>query len=375
MSNAVKIFLCGDVMTGRGIDQILPFPGNPLLHEAVVKDANEYVMLAEAVSGPIPRPAGFDYIWGDAIQELERHRPDVRIINLETSITASDDYWKGKEVLYRMNPKNAGCINAAKIDCCCLANNHVLDWGYSGLRDTLETLDKAGLRHAGAGGDLKEARAPAIMTPAKKCRVIVFSCGCDTAGVPPGWAATVDRAGVNYLKDYSANSVLTIRDMVGEVKGEDDIVVFSIHWGGNWGYYISGEQREFAHGLIDLAGVDIVYGHSSHHVKGIEVYRNKPIVYGCGDFLNDYEGIQGYEFFRGDLGLMYFITMDATARSLVSLEMSPTQVRKFRVNLAGADDVRWLKNTLDREGEKLGTMVDQKGGVLALRQKAVVSSQ
>jgi poly-gamma-glutamate capsule biosynthesis protein CapA/YwtB (metallophosphatase superfamily) len=131
----IHLFLAGDVMTGRGIDQVLPHPGNPVLYEPWVRDAREYVQLAERLHGPIARPVDLDYLWGDALAELQQAGMDVRIINLETSITSSEDYWPAKEVLYRMHPGNAGCLTVARIDCCCLANNHVLDWGYQGLAE------------------------------------------------------------------------------------------------------------------------------------------------------------------------------------------------------------------------------------------------
>ncbi|MCK4748627.1 MAG: CapA family protein, partial [Bacteroidales bacterium] len=83
--SAITIFMCGDVMLGRGIDQILPHPGNPTLHESFVKSAEGYVELAERLNGPIPRSAGYSYIWGIALEELGQSLPDLRIINLETS--------------------------------------------------------------------------------------------------------------------------------------------------------------------------------------------------------------------------------------------------------------------------------------------------
>src|SRR5947208_16970240 len=89
----IGMFLCGDVMTGRGIDQVLPHPGNPVLYESYIRDARDYVQLAERVNGPIPRPVSFSYIWGDALSELERAGTDGRIINLETSITTSEAHW------------------------------------------------------------------------------------------------------------------------------------------------------------------------------------------------------------------------------------------------------------------------------------------
>src|SRR6478672_12806692 len=129
LNQAICVFFCGDVMTGRGIDQILPYPGNPVLYESYVRDAREYVAIAEAVNGPIPRPVDFAYIWGDALEELDRAGTDLRIVNLETSITVNEEGWLNKPVHYRMNPANVGCITAARIDCCSLANNHMLDWG------------------------------------------------------------------------------------------------------------------------------------------------------------------------------------------------------------------------------------------------------
>jgi poly-gamma-glutamate synthesis protein (capsule biosynthesis protein) len=150
-TDLITLFLSGDVMTGRGIDQILPHPSDPVIHEGYMKDARGYVEIAEKVNGPIPRSVAPGYIWGDALDELERVAPDLRIVNLETAVTRSDDYWKGKEIHYRMHPGNIDCITAAKIDICALANNHILDWGYTGLKETLETLKKAKIRSVGQG--------------------------------------------------------------------------------------------------------------------------------------------------------------------------------------------------------------------------------
>jgi poly-gamma-glutamate capsule biosynthesis protein CapA/YwtB (metallophosphatase superfamily) len=251
MPRNIKIFMCGDIMTGRGIDQVLPHLSDPLIHESYLKNARGYVTLAEAANGPIRQPVSFGYIWGDALAELKRAAPDVSLINLETSITASNDFWKGKGIPYRMNPQNIASLTAANIDVCALANNHVLDWGY----------------------------------------------------------------------------------------------------------HIPRRQTEFAHRLIDDGGVDIVHGHSSHHVKAIEVYKSKLILYGCGDFLNDYEGISGYEEFRADLSLMYFATLDVSTGNLLDLQMAAMQIRRFQIQRASQADPRWLGETLNREGRPFGTRV------------------
>jgi poly-gamma-glutamate capsule biosynthesis protein CapA/YwtB (metallophosphatase superfamily) len=358
ISNLITVFMCGDVMTGRGIDQVLPHPSNPLIHEPYMRSAKGYVELAEKANGPILQPVDFSYIWGDALEEFESVVPDLRIINLETSVTKSDDYWKSKGINYRMNPENIPCITAGKIDCCSLANNHVLDWGYKGLIETLETLKKVNVKSAGAAQNLIEAETPAVMEVQGKGRVIVFSFGSVRSGIPFSWAATEGKPGVNLLKDVSDKTVRYIKEKVQKVKQRGDIVVASIHWGSNWGYEIPREQTEFAHKLIDNASVDVIHGHSSHNIKGIEIYKDKPVIYGCGDFLNDYEGVSGYKDFRDDLGMMYFVCMDPLNRELVYLRMTPTQIKRFRVNRASRAEVFWLRDTLNREGKNFGTRVE-----------------
>ena len=70
--NAITIFLCGDVMTGRGIDQILPHPSDPTIYESYMKSAQGYVKIAEEVNGSIDFPVSFSYIWGNALKEMDR---------------------------------------------------------------------------------------------------------------------------------------------------------------------------------------------------------------------------------------------------------------------------------------------------------------
>lgn len=353
-AEAISLFLCGDVMTGRGIDQVLPHPGKPALHEPYLEDARRYLRLAESVNGPIPQPVDFDYIWGDALEVLERAATDVKIINLETSITCSDCYWPYKAIHYRMHPRNVGCIAAAGINCCCLANNHVGDWGLEGLRETLEVLDAAGVAHAGAGRNAAEAASPAILPIVGKGRVLVFAFGSTTSGIPEEWQATQDRPGVNLLTDLSETSARDVVNRVGQVRRAGDIVVVSIHWGGNWGYPIPQAQIDFAHRLVE-GGVDIVHGHSSHHVKAIEVYQERLILYGCGDFLDDYEGIDERDEFRSDLALMYLVKVEPGTGRLREADLVPMQMRRFRLNHCSEPDAKWLCDLLNRQGGPFGT--------------------
>jgi len=359
------LFLCGDVMTGRGIDQVLPHPVEPQLYEQFVTTALDYVRIAEAANGPIPKPVGFDYIWGEALSALQRYRPDLRLINLETSITTHQSPWP-KSVNYRMSPANVPCLTAAGIDCCSLANNHVMDWGRPGLADTLDTLRRAGIAVAGAGRNLSESERPSIMAIAGKGRVIVFSFGSTTSGIPRDWSAGPDRAGVNLLTDLSEQTIKRIAAQARAVKRNGDVLVASIHWGSNWGYDIPPEQIAFAHGLIDAAGIDVVHGHSSHHAKAIEVYQGKLVLYGCGDLLNDYEGIADFSEFRDDLALMYFATVNTSSGRLERLVAVPFQIRNFSLQRPKPADYDWLRDTLSREGARFGTRFDLTDDALTL---------
>jgi len=351
---SIKLFLCGDVMTGRGIDQILARPCDAEIHERYVESATGYVRLAEDANGPIPRGVAPSYIWGDALAELARAKPDRRIINLETAVTCSED-WLPKGINYRMSPANVNCLTAAGIDCCVLANNHVLDWGERGLIETVETLRAAALATAGAGANRAQAEASAVLPVAGRGRILVFAVCSESSGVPPDWAATDRAPGVDFLPELSPRIVERLARRIAVAKQPGDIVVVSIHWGGNWGYAVAPEETAFARALIDVAGVDVAHGHSSHHPKAIEVYRGKLILYGCGDFINDYEGIRGHEEFRGDLVLMYLPELEAGSGRLIQLELAVMQIRRFRVGRASAADARWLCAVLDREGRRFGT--------------------
>ena len=360
------LFLCGDVMTGRAIDQVLPHPSDPVLYEPAMRSALGYLALAERAHGPIPRRVGWSYVWGEALQELARRRPAVRLVNLETSITRSATPWP-KGINYRMHPDNAACLAAAGIGACALANNHVLDWGRAGLAETLATLRRVHIAPAGAGTDLAAAQAPAVLPLPGGARLLVFAAATGDSGVPPEWAATPERAGVHRLADLSARSVAALAALVRRHRRPGDRVLCSLHWGGNWGYAIAREQRDFAHALIEDAGVDLVHGHSSHHPKAIEVHRGRLVLYGCGDFLDDYEGIGGHEAYRGDLGLMYFPALDLATGELRRLALVPTRIRRFRVEHASRRDRAWLLAMLRRECRPFGCEVVPDGSAFAVR--------
>src|SRR5690348_14242742 len=363
----VTLFVCGDVMLGRGVDQVLPHPGDPQLRETYARDARAYIRLAERANGPVPQPARFSWPWGDALAVLDEVAPDARLINLETSVTRSAGFAPGKAICYRMSPDNLPALSAAHPDACALANNHVLDFGRAGLAETLGALARAGLPAAGAGRDLTHARQPVTVPVRGGGRAVIFACGAASSGIPPRWAATATRPGVDLLPSLSGAAANDLIARMQATRRPGDIVVVSLHWGSNWGYGVADEQVRFAHRLID-GGADLIHGHSSHHPRPVEVYRERLILYGCGDAINDYEGISGYEQFRGDLRLLYFASLAADTGALAALRMVPMQAKNMRLHHASAADSAWLADVLNRISRRFRSHIShQPDGALILR--------
>lgn len=264
-SDVVTVLLGGDVMLGRGVDQVLSRPGDPQLREPHLRDARGYIRLAEHAHGPIPRPEHWNWPWGEVLALLDEAAPDVRLINLETTITAGGRFAEGKTVCYRMHPDNLPALTALRPDVCALANNHILDFGYQGLADTVAALTGAQIQTVGAGADVLAARRPAVLAGRGGHRLLVGSVAVTSAGVPESFAAQADLPGVWLIADTA------LRDAVEEVAAEvlahrrdGDVAIVSVHWGSNWGYAMTASEIAFAHRLID-AGIDVVHGHSLHH--------------------------------------------------------------------------------------------------------------
>lgn len=348
----INLFVCGDVMTGRGIDQILHHPCKPVIHEAYIKDARDYVVLAEQVNGSIPRAVTGSYIWENIASEWNKRQPLIKIINLETAITCSDHHWPNKAVNYRMHPRNLDALSCAQFDICTLANNHILDWDRAGLRETLRTLDGAGIKVAGAGMNKQQAMRPAVYPLSGGRRLLVFAMAATSSGVPSAWEATAEQPGLYLLQSFDGQTLVQIKQNIESYQQSGDLVIVSIHWGANWVSEIPESHRAFAHYLIDEVGVSLIHGHSSHHPLPIEIYRHKAILYGCGDFINDYEGISGMEAFRGDLCFMYFLEFDCQFLELRKMQLVALQIRRFQLHYAASEDMQWLLDRLNNKAFK-----------------------
>jgi poly-gamma-glutamate synthesis protein (capsule biosynthesis protein) len=188
----------------------------------------------------------------------------------------------------------------------------------------------------------------------------VWSVGAVSSGIAPWWAATATRPGVALLPEVSEAGADGLLARIDADRAAGDVVVVSVHWGSNWGYAVPDEHVRFAHRLID-GGVDVVHGHSSHHPRPLEVYRGKPVLYGCGDLINDYEGIGGYERFRDELRLLYVVSFDADSRELRELRMMPVRARRMRLEHVTQSQERWLRAALEESSAIFGTRLRAAG--------------
>lgn len=339
----VRLFLGGDVMTGRAIDQLFAVHNPDDFGKPGHWPARRYEAWSEGLHGPAARPQPPAYIWGDALDYLAQMQPDFSMVNLETAITTSGE-WEAKGFNYRMHPDNTACLAAAGIDCVTLANNHVLDFGTQGLLDTLGALATAGIGTCGAGEDHAQAMRPHIHQLADGHCILVFAWALQDSAEPMShWAATSGAPGINYLERITPSAARAMKRAIDNWRQPGDLVIVSLHWGANWVREIPQAHRWLARYLIESAGVDLIHGHSAHHVLPVEIHRGKLVLYGCGDLINDMEARPDFRARRGHLGALYLVDFDMRDRRLAALHVQPVERRRFRLEPASAQDAAWVR--------------------------------
>lgn len=272
-------------------------------------------------------------VWGDVLPQLAQ--ADLRIINLECALTRHLQPWTRSEKMFhfRADPAAVHVLQGARIDACALANNHIMDFEEQGLRDTLSVLDKAGIRHAGAGANAVKAAAPALLdarlsgkTGAAPCRVALLSYTDNQAD----FAATAGHPGSNYLEVSLDEATLArVSGGIEEARSQGaDLVVYSSHWGANFVERPSAQFRSFARRVIEL-GADIFHGHSAHICQGIELHQGKPILYDTGNFIDDYAV---HPLLRNDRSCLFKLMFENGR--LCRIELLPVSLSVAQVALA-----------------------------------------
>jgi poly-gamma-glutamate capsule biosynthesis protein CapA/YwtB (metallophosphatase superfamily) len=314
----VKLALAGDTMLGRKTG------------EALTRRPPRSLVSAEVVA---------------AMREA-----DVVVLNLECCISERGTPWPNphKPFFFRAPLAAVELLLHLGVDCVTLANNHALDYGEEALVDTFEHLAAAGIASVGAGRDLDEARAPAVLErDGFRLGVVAFTDHPDEFAAAPG------RPGVAFaeLRHGVPDWVRT------EIERLDvDAVLATPHWGPNM------TAAPVAHvvraaGALLAAGATIVAGHSAHVFHGVQ----GPVLYDLGDFLDDYAVDP---VLRNDLGLLFFV--DVTANGPVRLEALPLKLDYCFTGLARRADAEWVRRRFHDACAALGTTVTDEDGRLVV---------
>jgi poly-gamma-glutamate synthesis protein (capsule biosynthesis protein) len=320
--------LAGDVMLGRGVNERLHGRRDPAA------------------------------VWGDVLPLLLD--ADLRLVNLECALTRHRRPWSRtpKVFRFRADPDAAvAALAAARIDVAGLANDHALDYEAEGLLDTLRALDAAGIQATGAGRDAASARRPAVVARGG-ARVAVLAWTEDE----PSFAAGPDRPGTCFLPISLAPHVLErAAEAIDAARARADLVVVSLHWGADLVQRPNELVRRFCRALVDR-GADVVLGHGTHVFQGVEIHRDRPIVYGAGDFLDDF-AIDPVA--RNDWSFLFRVAFDGGR--FAGLEMAPVVLRNASVRRAGGEHREALLGRMRVLCEELGTPVARTGDRLFVK--------
>lgn len=315
----IVIGFAGDVMIGRLVN-----------HTLDVVDAKE--------------------IWGDLLPIL--NQSDMNLVNLEVALTKSS-HKVPKVFNFKADPAKVQTLIEASIDVVNLANNHVLDYSQEGLLDTLAILDRAGIKHVGAGKNIEEASAPAILT-IKGIKIGVLGCTDNE----PTWLATQTKPGVRYLE---IERIQPLKEEIQRLRSKVDLLILSIHWGPNMKEKPSPQFIQFAHEAVDH-GVDIIHGHSAHIFQGVEIYKGKLILYDTGDFVDDYAVDP---ILRNDNSFLFLV--EANQRGIKSLKLIPVVIHDFQVNQAKGKHAQEIMQRMRRLSKEMKTEFESTHEELILR--------
>jgi hypothetical protein len=421
-STQFSLLLLGDIVLARLIDALLPTSiarSSPHTDpESAAKTVDRLLTRNEALRG-----YGYGSPWGNALGLLrgrERGGCDALVGNLECAFTLGEGVWAGKRFCYRSHTGNVGCLVEAGFGSTglgtagrgdtrddvrimemaggkeqtsgsrgyvSLANNHVLDWGVQGMHETVLTLEDAGIAFAGAGRTREEAERPARLLLGEGGEYVVHC--YSFSDHPSDWKGI---EGFNFI-DYSASSRERIKKTFtrGDDREKPALKVVSLHCGPNYRWHPDEELIELTRFLIDECGVDLIVGHSSHHIQGVQVYKGRLVVYGCGDFVDDYAVVEGG--WRNDLSGAWRVSVKICDEGervsdegeegsgkggddgkqagqergklrITKLEMFPNRIQSFSAHLLEKDDEDhvWVQRKFRELCEGFGTRVERELG-------------
>ena len=245
---------------------------------------------------------------------------DIRILNLEAAPTLSINLNTNKFIKYHVNLNNLPGLFSQFTQpyVLSLANNHSLDMGsFALLQETLPYVNNI----VGVGQTPEEAYYPFILGD-----IAVFAFGAGCAGVPPNWASNLAYLPPIINSNNVSIAFDTIRAAIDKFQPYKYTII-SIHWGPNESRHNDGQihRVDLARRLTDELNITLIYGHSSHHMRGLELYKERLIIYGAGDFVNDYENIPANYDRTGALFILDYDDITLQDLQVIPFEMKHLQ--------------------------------------------------
>ncbi|MFF2910449.1 CapA family protein [Paenibacillus sp. NPDC057934] len=262
----------GDLQ-GKDSNFIAGLPAG-LAGERTVKLSFAGDVIFSGKAGELLKQKGYDYSYS-ALDGMFK-KDDLTVVNLETPITTRGVGAQNKQFVFKGAPEALDALKAAGIDAVNLANNHTLDQGQEGLRDTMAHLDKRGIPHVGAGLNSKEAYSAQYF---ERNGIKIALLGFTRVMPVMNWKAGPNTPGIASVYD-SAEGLQAI----AAAKKKADLVVVVVHWGKERVDQYDSVQQKLGHSFID-AGADLVIGGHPHVLQGIEPYKGKWIAYSTGNFI------------------------------------------------------------------------------------------
>lgn len=274
---------------------------------------------------------------------------DVAVGNLETALSRRGAPVPGKTFTFRGTPKAAQGMAWAGFDFVSLANNHARDYGSTALKDTIKTLDKAKIAHAGAGKNRKAAWKPAIIE--RNGAKIAFL-GFSQIG-PSNFAATSSRRGTAYTMNRAA-----VSKAIKAASKKADYVIVSFHWGVEKDF--SANARQIADGRSAVrAGADLVLSHHPHVIQGVEFYKKGLIAYSLGNFVFS----PGSQMGRDSMVLRMTLGPDGVSK----VSAVPVRINSGKPVVQKGASAKRIIGIIKKTSRGRGTKVTRSGSIAKLR--------
>jgi poly-gamma-glutamate synthesis protein (capsule biosynthesis protein) len=317
----IEIALAGDTMLGRGV--------------------------AKALTNRSPQSLFSDEVVG-VLREA-----DLVVLNLECCISERGERWPdpAKPFFFRAPPRAIEVLIHLGVDCVTLANNHALDYGHVALVDTIDLLNEAGVAVVGAGRDLQEARAPAVLThQGFRLRLVGLT------DHPRDYQAGRDQPGVAYADLRRGVPDWVLEAMAGQDGDPVDAVLVTPHWGPNQAPDPVPHVRSAAAALVE-AGATLVAGHSAHVFQGVW----GRVLFDLGDFIDDYAVDPEL---RNDLGMLFLVELAPAGP--IRLEAIPIFLDFCHTRLARGEEAAWISKRFTAACHQLGSEVHTTGDRLVI---------